>query len=183
MSMSQIPGSTASSEHLFNPSFQKNGGISNGTRTADSSNNSKPISSELPASSDPLHDEFLQFVRVSGMENLAKDAGIIQNGVIAEIREYSNAGKFCEYCLIHLLDPNFQSPRKQMTPRAPDFLSPDKRMQTTRIGSPYLTNRISVQTPSTLGTPLSDPLNLRLSSSSIPLPEEPLASTESASRY
>jgi len=36
-----------------------------------------------------IHDEFLQLVRFSGIENIAKESGIIQNGEIPELREYS----------------------------------------------------------------------------------------------
>jgi len=42
-----------------------------------------------PSSSSILHDEFLQYVQESGIEGIATEAGIVQNGEIPVLREYT----------------------------------------------------------------------------------------------
>ena len=39
---------------------------------------------------DPLHDELLQMCRATGIEDIAKDSGIIKNGEIAVLKDYSS---------------------------------------------------------------------------------------------
>ncbi len=98
---------TTSSESMFAPPFQKNGDASQIVRGFSSGVPKTLPTVEISTHTDPLHDEFLHFVRDSGMEHLAKDAGIIQNGVIAEMRDYSSQstlGKInSEFNLTHLI--------------------------------------------------------------------------------
>jgi hypothetical protein len=40
---------------------------------------------------DGLHSEFLQFCRESGIEDIAKHSGIVQNGELSDLKTYSAA--------------------------------------------------------------------------------------------
>lgn len=37
---------------------------------------------------DPLHDELLQMCRATGIEDIAKEAGVIKNGEIPVLKDY-----------------------------------------------------------------------------------------------
>ncbi len=66
--------------------------------TSQSSNNFAlhdllPIYEVHAPNSESIHDEFLQLVRDSGMETIAKDAGVIsQNGELSGLKEYYSNG-------------------------------------------------------------------------------------------
>lgn len=54
------------------------------THNADSTANTVAPSNDMLH----VHDEFLQLVRESGIESIAKEAGIVQNGEIPDLRDY-----------------------------------------------------------------------------------------------
>lgn len=52
-----------------------------------------------PPPSNYLHDEFLQMMRDHGIEQIAKESGLVQNGEIPQLKEYvastPTKGNYC----------------------------------------------------------------------------------------